>query len=177
MASSRGSRSDGGQDRLNEFWRHFRAAASDDNEHHLPVVLVAILTSLVLVTVLVVLTITIGRTPESASGAPAGTNDKVAPTQATSYPSPDQTGLRYTASPIITGVPQLTATPMDTPSDTPSAETQIGSAHPVDVCYEGEPCWDEWNCEDGSCMIETITPSIPSIPQPSDPLPTVKPVG
>lgn len=62
--------------------------------------------ALALVVALMALTVAIGRAPQEAAAQPRKTPTATAPAAPTSYESPEQTGQRWTAQPIILGVPQ-----------------------------------------------------------------------
>lgn len=97
--------------------------------------------AIALVVALIALTVAIGRAPQDATAASTRPTPSTAAAaaEATSYVSPEQTGPRYTAEPIITGVPQMapsydpptTKTPTPTPTPSSPSPTEPASATPA----------------------------------------------
>lgn len=79
-----------------------------------------------LVVALMVLTIAIGRTPQEVKIQSGNKPTSATPTAPTSYTSPEPTGKRWTAEPIITGVPQKPPSYEPIPTPTPSEKPRPG---------------------------------------------------
>ncbi len=95
--------------------------------------------ALALVVALMALTIAIGRTPTDAAAGPRPTATASEPAGPTTFASPEQTGRRWTADPIVTGVPQYQPSYEPTPTETPSqAETTAPETTAADPGTGGE---------------------------------------
>lgn len=79
-----------------------------------------ILGAVAMVVALMALTIAIGRAPQEVSALPSRTSSQPTPVAPTTYASPEQTGTRWEAQPIITGVPQKPPSYEPIPTPTPS---------------------------------------------------------
>ena len=87
--------------------------------------------SLGLVVALMALTIAIGRAPQDVSANPGVITASAASASPTTFVSPEQTGIRWTAQPIITGVPQKPPYNPPAPSTKAPARSSAAEAAPT----------------------------------------------
>lgn len=83
-----------------------------------------------LVVALMAVTIAIGRAPQNVSVNPQETSTHSLSVAPTTYSSPAQTDTRWTAEPMITGVPQQTQQPTPTATSTSSTSPSDDQPNP-----------------------------------------------
>lgn len=158
MTDPASSRPNGRADKMNEFWRYFRSVGSSaETERHVSLVMLGILGPLIVVILMLLGTVALARMPVPEPSVAVIDAETPLPGASTSFPSPEQTGTRYTPEPIVVGIPQLTETPTPTPSPSQARPSEIDG---TPVCYEDEPCWSSLKCDEGDhCIILPVEPS------------------
>lgn len=99
--------------------------------------------SLILVLALMGLTIAIGRAPVKAAADQTDPIVQATSASPTSYASPEPTGPRYTAEPIILGVPQKTASYEAVPSASAAPSENAPEPEETDERPSGPSGWNE----------------------------------